>query len=204
MIGILRPAGLMAFIALTPLAWSGNRAMMEQNARELVEINREVLDSLQARQADGEYRLTARVVEEQGRRIIKVDRFDRVGPVENPSGSLDTPSTPAQIPVKGGEAGAKQGVLGPYGQYSPMIRFGPIAETGSGQVFLESTRDPSPANQPQTAPAAASSTQIPPPLKALLQSHPNLKLIDLSLEEAKKLLPGASDLPGGGAMLLLW
>lgn len=201
MSAIMRPLVLVAFASLMPPAWSGNRAMMEQNARELVEINREVLDSLQARQGDGEYRLTARVVEEHGRRIIKVDRFDRLGPpAEHPNGPGNTAAIPEQTPVSGGETGAGQGVLGPYGQYAPMIRFGRVAETGSGQVFLDKAKEISPASQPQAAPAA----EIPQPLEALLKTHPDLKLIDLSPEEVKKLIPGVSEQPGGGAMLLLW
>jgi hypothetical protein len=95
--GAITRAGVLMALAAVPVpGWTGNRAMMERNAQELVDINREVLDALKAGSQDGEYRLTARIVEENGRRVIKLDRFERLG---GTGGGLG--ATPGSIPAAG-------------------------------------------------------------------------------------------------------
>jgi hypothetical protein len=71
---------LMAMVAVPAPVWAGNSTLMEHNAEELIDINREVLEGLKAGSQDGEYRLMARIVEQNGERVIKVDRFERLGP----------------------------------------------------------------------------------------------------------------------------
>jgi hypothetical protein len=77
---------LMAMVAVPASVWAGNSTLMERNAEELIDINREVLEGLKAGSQDGEYRLMARIVEQNGERVIKVDRFERLGPPEPDAG----------------------------------------------------------------------------------------------------------------------
>lgn len=201
---------VLAALALVVVdAWAGNRSLMEQNARELVEINRAVLESLKANSEDGEYRLTARVVEENGKRVIKVDHFERVGPVaakpeEQATSSSSGPTqeagdAKAKDQNKDQNKDQKKSVLAPYGEHEPFVRFGPVTEPG-----------------PVLAPDASAGTAPAPALatphqgerrrvEALLTSHPQLKVIELSEEDLNKLTPFfASIRPGSGAALLLW
>ncbi len=80
----------MAMVAVPAPSWAGNSALMERNAEELIDINQEVLEGLKAGSQDGEYRLMARIVEQNGERVIKVDRFEHLGPPD-PQGDNQPP-----------------------------------------------------------------------------------------------------------------
>ena len=186
---------LMAMVAVPASVWAGNSTLMERNAEELIDINREVLEGLKAGSQDGEYRLMARIVEQNGERVIKVDRFERLGPTPEPE--ADT-SQPFELQTTGNTGGGKA-VLAPFGDHSPSIRFGPIPAAHD--------------TNPQAAPLAAGLATAPLPiplansrqkLEVLFNSHPNLKMIDLSPEDIKQLAPLKSINIGGGATLLYW
>jgi hypothetical protein len=185
---------LMAIVALPAPSWADNSALMKRNAEELIDINREVLEGLKAGSQDGEYRLMARIVEQNGERIIKVDRFERLGPPEPEAGT----SQPFKLQTMGDKGGGKE-VLAPFGDHSPSIRFGPIPSSHS--------------TNPQGAPLAAALTTAPLPipladgrqkLEVLFNSHPDIKMIELSPEDIKQLAPLKSINIGGGATLLYW
>ncbi|MBP9602869.1 MAG: hypothetical protein KBE53_02125 [Chromatiaceae bacterium] len=185
---------LMAMVAVPAPSGAGNSALMERNAAELIDINQEVLEGLKAGSQDGEYRLMARIVEQNGERVIKVDRFEHAGPPD-PQGEN---SRPFEVRTTGITGGGKA-VLAPFGDPSPSIRFGPIpAEYRTS---------------PQGAPSAAGLATAPLPipltdgrqkLEVLFNSHPNIQLIDLTPEDIKQLAPLKSINIGGGAALLYW
>jgi len=183
---------LMALVTLPAQAWAGNSAMMAQTAEDLIEINQEVLDGLKAGSQDGEYHLMARIVEHNGERIIKVDRFERLGPPD-PEGGIAS-----HVGIQ--TAGLGKGVLAPYGEHAPSIRFGPIPTsynlTGSQGAPLTSYH---------------STASLPMPvlddrrkLEVLFNTHPNIKMIDLSPEDMKQLSPLKPLGTGGGGVLLYW
>ncbi len=185
---------LMAIVAVPAPVWAGNSTLMERNAEELIDINREVLEGLKAGSQDGEYRLMARIVEQNGERVIKVDRFERLGPPEPEAGT----SRPFELQTTGNTGGGKE-VLAPFGDHAPSIRFGPIPASHR--------------TNPQGAPLAAALTTAPLPipladgrqkLEVLFNSHPDIKMIDLSPEDIKQLAPLKSINIGGGATLLYW
>ena len=185
---------LMAIVALPAPSWAGNSTLMERNAEELIDINREVLEGLKAGNQDGEYRLMARIVEQNGERVIKVDRFEHLGPPD-PQGET---SRPFEVRTTGVTGGGKE-VLAPFGDHSPSIRFGPIPADYS--------------TSPQGAPLATGLATAPLPipvtdgrqkLEILFNRHPNIQVIDLSPEDIKQLAPLKSINIGGGAALLYW
>ena len=112
---------LMAMVAVPAPGWAGNSALMERNAEELIDINQAVLEGLKAGSQDGEYRLMARIVEQNGERVIKVDRFEQLGP---PAPQGDT-SRPVEVGTTGATGGGKA-VLAPLGDSSHSIPFGQI------------------------------------------------------------------------------
>jgi hypothetical protein len=185
---------LMAMVAVPAPTWAGNSTLMERNAEELIDINREVLEGLKAGSQDGEYRLMARIVEQNGERVIKVDRFERLGPPEPEAGT----SRPFELQTTANTGGGKE-VLAPFGDHAPSIRFGPIP----------AAHDTNPQAAPLAAGLATAPLPIPPAnsrqkLEVLFNSHPNLKMIDLSPEDIKQLAPLKSINIGGGATLLYW
>jgi len=204
---ITRGLVLTALALVVVDAWAGNRSLMEQNARELVEINRAVLESLKANSEDGEYRLTARVVEENGKRVIKVDHFERVGPVtakpeEQATSSASGPTQEAgDAKAKDPNKDQKKNVLAPYGEHEPFVRFGPVTEPGPVLAPDASAGTPPSPAPPLAIPHQEERRRV----EALLTSHPQLKVIELSEEDLNKLTPFfASIRPGSGAALLLW
>ena len=125
---------LMAMVAVPASVWAGNSTLMERNAEELIDINREVLEGLKAGSQDGEYRMMARIVDQNGERVIKVDRFERLGLPEPEAGT----SRPSELQTTANTGGGKE-VLAPFGDHAPRIRFGPIPaahETNSQTATL--------------------------------------------------------------------
>lgn len=185
---------LVAIVAVPAQVWAGNSALMERNAEELIDINREVLEGLKAGSQDGEYRLMARILEQNGERVIKVDRFERLG---SPDTGGDT-SLPIAVRTSGDKDGGKE-VLAPFGDKSSSIRFGPIPTTYSTNL-QGAPLTPSLATAPLPIPVTAGRQQ----LEVLFNTHPNIKVINLSPEEIKQLAPLKSINIGGGAALLYW
>ena len=185
---------LMAMVAVPAPGWAGNSALMERNAEELIDINQAVLEGLKAGSQDGEYRLMARIVEQNGERVIKVDRFEQLGPPAPPG---DT-SRPFEMGTTEATGGGKA-ILAPFGDTSPSIRFGPIpAEYRT-----------SPPGAPSAAGVATAPLPIPltdgrQKLEVLFNRHPNIQVMDLTPEDIKQLAPLKSINIGGGAALLYW
>ncbi len=94
---------LVAIVAVPAPGWAGNSTLMARNAGELIDINREVLEGLKTGNQDGEYRLMARILEQNGERVIKVDRFERLG---SPDTREDT-SRPTAVRTSGEKEGGK-------------------------------------------------------------------------------------------------
>ncbi len=185
---------LVAIVAVPAPGWAGNSILMARNAGELIDINREVLEGLKAGNQDGEYRLMARILEQNGERVIKVDRIERLG---SPETGEDT-SRPIAVRTSGDKEGGKEG-LAPFGDKSSSIRFGPIPTTYSTDL-QGAPLTPSLATAPLPIPVMAGRQQ----LEALFNTHPNIKMINLSPEDIKQLAPLKSINIGGGAALLYW
>lgn len=179
---------LMAIVALPAPSWAGNSTLMERNAEELIDINREVLEGLKAGSQAGEYRLMARIVEQNGEHVIKVDRFERLGET----------SRPFEVRTTEVNGGGKE-VLAPFGDHSPSIRFGPIPAD-----YRTSPQGAPLAPGLATAPLPIPVTDGRQKLEVLFNSHPNIQLIDLTPEDIKQLAPLKSINIGGGAALLYW
>ncbi len=185
---------LVAIVAVPAPGWAGNSTLMARNAGELIDINREVLEGLKTGNQDGEYRLMARILEQNGERVIKVDRFERLG---SPDTREDT-SRPTAVRTSGEKEGGKE-VLAPFGDKSSSIRFGPIPATYSTDLQGAPTT-PELATAPLPIPVMAGRQQ----LEVLFNTHPNIKMINLSPEDIKQLAPLKSINIGGGAALLYW
>lgn len=185
---------LVATVAVPAQVWAGNSAMMDRNAEELIDINREVLEGLKAGNKDGEYRLRARILEQNGERVIKVDRFERLGP---PDTGGET-SRPFEVRKTGDKEGGKE-VLAPFGDNSSSIRFGPLPPSYNTDV-QGAPLTPGLATAPLPIPVTAGRQE----LEVLFNSHPNIKMINLSPEDIKQLAPLKSINIGGGAALLYW
>lgn len=201
--GVLqRRITLMALVILPVQGWTGNRALMEQNARELIGVNQAILEALNSGIQEGEYRLSARVTTGPGQPLFQVDHVEVVGPSRaTGSGPAATLSPMPWVPSPAPDAkGAPDGpdVLAPFGQASPSLRFGPIPD----QVELAAAR-----SVPVTPLTAGQTDQrAPAPLDPLTLStapsqpgphHPSPK-------DATHPLPLDSPTTGGAAVLKPW
>lgn len=120
--------GIMTLVAGLPiLVQGGNRAMMENNANALIEINREVLQQLRVGGREGEYRLVARVVTRDGERVILVDRLET--PTGHPGAGSDRGKADA-LPLAGEEVAESGQDKRPTRGGAARVRFAPIPIEG--------------------------------------------------------------------------
>lgn len=198
---------LMALIALPVPGWTGNRALMEQNARELIGVNQAILEALATGIPEGEYRLSARVTGEPDHPLFQVDRFSISVPGHPEMGARSTlkpgpwdPASPTATPSQGGPGGvggpAAPDVLAPFGQVTPSLRFGPIPD----QVEMAAAPPTPAAVTPAPAERTGQGTTPPPgpPARPTVSSNPIPS--PPNQEEAKHPLPPVTT-TGGGSVL---
>ena len=197
---------LMALAILPVQGWTGNRALMEQNARELIGVNQAILDALHTGIQDGEYRLSARVTTGPGQPLFQVDHLEVTGAeraVDAVPSAIHSPlpwAPSAAAPTVRGTP-ASPNVLSPFGHGSPSLRFGPIPD----QVEMAAT----PAKAVTAAPpvtAGQTDQRAPAPLDPLTLSTAPTQLgaHHLPLEDASHPVPPDSPTTGGGAVLKPW
>lgn len=150
-------AGCLLAFALPAAA--GNRWMMEQNARELIEMADAVAGQVQGVQPDAQLRFEARVVEREGKRVIHLDKV-----VVAPA----TTTPQAAAPVVQPQATQPQSVVAATADYHPAIRYAPLLQ---GQSTLA---------QPATGlmGGGANLTEVGD-FPALLAQHPEAKAYEL-------------------------
>ncbi len=211
---IQRRIALMALVVLPVPGWTGNRALMEQNAHELVGVNQAILEALTTGIQEGEYRLSARVTGEPDHPLFQVDRLTVSVPARPEGGAGPTlppvpwnSGSPTATPSQGGPGGpggmgglggsATPDVLAPFGQVTPSLRFGPIpdqVEMAAAPV-TPATITPVPAERTGQDPT-------PPldlPARPTASPSPNPTPSPPILEEAKHPLPPVTT--GGGSVL---
>ena len=202
MSAIQRRVALMALVILPIPGWTGNLALMEQNARELIGVNQAILEALNMGIQEGEYRLSTRVTTGPGQPLFQVDHVEVVGPSRaTGSGPAATLSPMPWVPSPAPDAkGAPDGpdVLAPFGQASPSLRFGPIPD----QVELAAARSvpvtPLTAGQTdQRAPASLDPLTFSTAPSQPGPHHPSPK-------DATHPLPLDSPTTGGAAVLKPW
>ena len=198
---IQRKVVMMALAILPVLGWTGNRALMEQNARELIGINQAILEAMNTGIQEGEYRLSARVTVDHGQHLFQVDRFEvsvpgrQAGPVSPLAPAPGDFTSPAPTPAKVGPA--TPNVFAPFGRGTPVLRFGPIpnqvemATTPAGPAAVT----PSTANQTRQSATATLDPLIP--FTAVPPSNPHHTF----LEDLTHPAPPVTTTTGGGSVL---
>ena len=197
---------LMALAILPVQGWTGNRALMEQNARELIGVNQAILDALHTGIQDGEYRLSARVTTGPGQPLFQVDHLEVTGAeraADAVPSAIHSPlpwATSAAAPTVKGTP-ASPNVLAPFGHGSPSLRFGPIPD----QVEMAATPAKVVTAAPPTTPGQTDQ-RAPAPLDPLTLSTAPAQLgaHHLPLEDASHPVPPDSPTTGGGAVLKPW
>ena len=202
---IQRRIALMALVVLPVPGWTGNRALMEQNARELIGVNQAILEALTTGIQEGEYRLSARVTGEPDHPLFQVDHITVSVPAHPEKGAETplapgpwAPASPTTTPSQGGLGGpAAPNILAPFGQVTPSLRFGPIPD----RVEMATAAPAPPAAHP-LAPAEPTAQGPTPPIAppARPTGPPNPIPSPPILEEAKHPLPPVTT-TGGGSVL---
>lgn len=203
---IQRRIALMALVVLPVPGWTGNRALMEQNARELVGVNQAILEveALTTGIQEGEYRLSARVTGEPDHPLFQVDHFAVSVPTHPEIGAGPAlapgpwePTSPTATTSPGGQGGpAAPNVLAPFGQVTPSLRFGPIPD----QVEMAAAPVTPATVTPATAERTGQDPTPPPDSPARPTAAPNPVPSPPILEEAKHPLPPVTT-TGGGSVL---
>lgn len=155
-------------------ASAGNQEMMDAMAQELIQINESLLKDLGAHKTDGRYDVSIRVVERDGKRVIKIDEFSK-----QPQAGQDA----SEVYVN-------------YGDYSTFIRYGPIPQT---EEFTPSK--PSGAANSEPEYKAKGFHQR---LNALADDYKGVRVLPLDAGSVQRLSREQGIRPGGGAVLLYW
>jgi hypothetical protein len=161
----------------------GNRAMMEKNAKALIEVNEAILEDLRMNHQDGEIRLVATVVGQDGERVIRVERLEQLG---NSPHSKSANTVVADQEKTDGKSSAA------------TIRFGPIPD------YSRSSFTGKPPTAIKTERLPLSDSEQRHRIEALFKKHPDLKLVELTPEAIRQLPDVNLTSPGGGAALLYW
>jgi hypothetical protein len=163
----------------------GNRAMMEKNAKSLIEINEAILEDLRVNHRNGEIRLVATVTGQDSERVIRVERFEQIGDASN-SQSPNPVMADHNI-----ETDVKHGAA--------TIRFGPIPD-----YSRSSFAGPQQPTIIKTEKLPVAENEQRHRIESLLNEHPNLKLVEIDSESVRQ-LPDLHFLPpAGGAAILYW
>lgn len=163
----------------------GNRAMMENNAKSLIEINEAILEDLRIHHRNGEIRLVATVTGQDDERVVRIERLEQSGDASNSKSAVQV--TEDQKP----ETELKRG--------GATIRFGPIPDYSRGS--FAGPQHPV-TIKTETLPVTENTQRHR--IESLLNAHPNLKLVELDSEGIRR-LPDLDFLsPAGGAAILYW
>lgn len=202
---IQRTVCMMALAVLPVQGWTGNRALMERNARELIGVNQAILEALGTGIQEGEYQLSARVTMGPGQPQFQVDQLEVRGPARATDVGVSATRSPrpwgpsVSAPTVPG-APASPDVLAPFGQTSPSLRFGPIPDQAELAVAPAKSVPVTPVTAGQTdqrAPTPLDPLTLPTAPSPPHAHHP-------LLEDASHPVPPDSPTPGGGAVLKPW
>ncbi len=138
---------------------AGNRWMMEQNARELIEMADAVASQVQGVKPEEQLRFEARVVERGGQRVIHLERVSVTAAPQVQPPQAHAVQVPATQP---------QSVPASTAEYHPAIRYAPLLSAPDASA-------PRPAGLVGGGAALAEVNDFP----GLLAQHPEAKAYEL-------------------------